>query len=273
MTEDRTTQLSLLAIRVGVMIVFMAWTFDKIVNAAHFNATLEMYYHTTLPSAVLLVVGVIELLLLLVFFFSNRYKTITYGFVLAAHTLTTLVSSWRLFPPFEPHMLLHYATLPTLAGCLLLFWLREKDTLLKIESPPALSDVISEEKRTRVALLLIRVSVAAVFLAWTSNKIFFAERSVRMMSNYYFLPFTPNILLVMGILEIGLVLVFLSGKFRNWTYAAILLGHTASTVVSSPRFFPPYEFHALLYLGAFPMLGACIALYLLRHKDTLFTLK
>lgn len=136
MTEDRTIQVSLLAIRIGVMVIFVAWTMDKIVNAAHFNATLEMYYHTTLPSAVLLVVGTLELLLLLVFFFSNRYKTITYGFVLAAHLLTTLVSSWRLFPPFEPHMLLHYATLPTLAGCLLLFWLRDRDTLLKLGSAP-----------------------------------------------------------------------------------------------------------------------------------------
>lgn len=136
MSEDRALQVSLLAIRIGVVIVFMAWTFDKIVNAAHFNATLEMYYHTTLPSAVLLVVGTLELLLLLVFFFSNRYKTITYGFVLAAHTLTTVVSSWRLFPPFEAHMLLHYASLPMLAGCLLLFWLREKDTLLKLGSAP-----------------------------------------------------------------------------------------------------------------------------------------
>lgn len=132
---------------------------------------------------------------------------------------------------------------------------------------------MTEERKIQIGLLLIRVSVAAVFLAWTSNKIFFAERSVRMMSNYYFLPFTPNILLILGILEIGLVLVFLSGKFRNWTYAAILIGHTASTLVSSPRFFPPYEFHALLYLTAFPMLGACIALYLLRDRDTLFTLK
>ena len=273
MTDGKAIQISLLAIRVGVMIVFMAWTLDKIVNAAHFNATLEMYYHTTLPSTVLLVVGVLELLLLLVFFFFNRYKTITYGFVLAAHILTTLVSSWRLFPPFEKHMLLHYATLPTLAGLILLFWLREKDTLLKFESAPVVDNVINEERNTKIALLFIRLSVAAVFLAWTSNKIFFAERSVTMMSNYYFFPFTPNILLILGILEIGLVLVFLSGKFRNWTYAIILIGHTASTLVSSPRFFPPYEFHALLYLGAFSMLGACIALYLMRDQDTLFTLK
>jgi len=218
MNQEKPIQLSLLAIRIGIVIVFMAWTLDKIINPQHFNDMLEMYYHTTLSHTALLIIGVVEILLLVLFFFFNRYKTYTYGFILLAHIMTTLVASWRFFPPFEKHMLLHYAGLPMLAACLLLFVVRDRDPLFKFDANHALGkDVISER------------------------------------------------------IQIALVLLFLSGKFKNWTYAIILFGHTLSTLASTRRFFPPYESHALLYLGGLAMLGACIALYLLRDKDTLLS--
>ncbi len=41
--------------------------------------------------------------------------------------------------------------------------------------------------------------------------------------------------------------------------------------VLSWRLLPPYEMHQLLYFGSLPILGACIALFLLRDKDKLLT--
>ena len=132
---------------------------------------------------------------------------------------------------------------------------------------------MTEERKVEITLLLMRVSIAVVFLAWTMNKLLAGERTSKMMSHYYSFDFSQNLLMVLGVLEIAFVLVFLSGKFRKWTYGLVILLHTASTLVSTRRFLPPYESHALLYLTAFPMLAACIALYLLRDKDTLWSLK
>jgi putative oxidoreductase len=76
----------------------------------------------------------------------------------------------------------------------------------------------------------------------------------------------------LGLAELILLLFFLAGQFKTFTYGVILFAHTVTTLVSAWRLFPPYEVHQLLYFGSLPMLGACVALFLMREKDTLMTL-
>jgi putative oxidoreductase len=129
MSDEKRIQISLLGLRLGVFIVFMAWTLDKILNYQHNSVMIMHYYNVEVPQWFLMSLGMAELILLLVFL-AGMFKTFTYGVILFAHTVTTLVSSWRLLPPYEVHQLLYFGSLPMLGACVALFLMREKDTLM-----------------------------------------------------------------------------------------------------------------------------------------------
>jgi hypothetical protein len=126
-------KISLLGLRLGVFIVFIAWTLDKLINYKHNSGMISHYYHVEVPQWFLTALGLAELALLLAFLLLGRYKTFTYGIILFAHTVTTFVSSGRLFPPYEIHQLLYFGSIPMLAACLALFLLRDQDTLMTFE--------------------------------------------------------------------------------------------------------------------------------------------
>lgn len=134
MTDEKKLKVSLLALRIGVFIVFMAWTLDKMINFEHNSGMIKHYYNVEVSESFLLVLGLVELILLLAFLI-GKYKTFTYGVVLFAHSVTTLVSAKRLFPPYEIHQLLYFGAVPMLAACLALFLLRESDTMMNIGKP------------------------------------------------------------------------------------------------------------------------------------------
>jgi putative oxidoreductase len=67
-----------------------------------------------------------------------------------------------------------------------------------------------------------------------------------------------------------LVLAFLVGFKKRITYGLVLLLHAGSTFSSFTKYID--TFNNLLFFAAWPMLAACLALYLLRDEDTKFTL-
>ena len=137
MTFEKRLTIGLLAARLGVACVFLVWAIDRLTNYAHNSGMMEHYYFIKFPPAALLAMGLIELVFVLGFLFGVK-KFWTYGFILAAHAVTTLVSFKRLIPPYETHELLYFGAIPMLGACVFLFLLREYDTLLnfsKTRSP------------------------------------------------------------------------------------------------------------------------------------------
>lgn len=131
---------------------------------------------------------------------------------------------------------------------------------------------MSDEMKMKVGLLSMRLGIAVVFFAWTIDKIINYAHNSGMIRGYYGVEVSQPILLAIGIGELIILLLFVSGMFKKYTYAFILIAHTLTTLASAKRLLPPYEIHQLLYFGSIPMLGACIGLYLMKEKDTLFTL-
>ncbi len=138
MTFDTRLKIALLAMRIGVFIVFLMWGLDKFLNPGHNSGMIGHYYpgaiagimQSTLP-----LLGALQLIMLGLFFL-GFFKTITYGYFLLAHLGTTIVSAGRLFPRggtwagYELHQLLYFGSLPMLGCCIALFLVRERDTLL-----------------------------------------------------------------------------------------------------------------------------------------------
>lgn len=134
--------------------------------------------------------------------------------------------------------------------------------------------MVTNNLRLRLSLLLLRYSVALVFVMWTIDKIIRTEHAAGVFSHFYFLKdVAPTLMKSIGILELLLIAAFLIGWKKRATYGLIAVFHCISTVSSYRQFADPFSGTNLLFFASWPMLAAAIALYLLREEDTLLAVK
>lgn len=124
--------------------------------------------------------------------------------------------------------------------------------------------------RIAVSLLLLRLSVFLVMLMWTLGKFFNPGHTGKVFESFYFIGgLGGGAFVLLGALELLLLLAFVSGSFKRWSYGLVLLLHGVSTFSSFPQYLDPFKH--LLFFAAWPMLAACVSLYLLRDLDTIAT--
>lgn len=132
------------------------------------------------------------------------------------------------------------------------------------------------EKRLGIALFALRLGIFIVFLVWGLDKILAPAHNSGMIGHYYGVTVTHGMLAAVGIAELIFLGAFVLGAFKTWTYGGVLLFHAVTTIVSAKRLLPAdgtlnwsgYALHQLLYFGSLPLLACCIALFLVREKDT-----
>lgn len=122
-----------------------------------------------------------------------------------------------------------------------------------------------------LSLLLLRLGVAIVMGVWAADKFVNPGHAQAVFENFYGLALTGvSIISLIGIVQGVIVLLFAVGLFRTWSYGLVLLMHGASTLSSWKQYLNAFD--NLLFFAAWPMLAACIALFLLRNHDTLLNL-
>jgi len=132
---------------------------------------------------------------------------------------------------------------------------------------------LNSRNRVGVALLVLRVTVFLVMLIWTIDKFVRPDHAASVYEHFYFLRgIAPTIIYSIGIAELALLLGFVIGFAPRFTYGLVLLLHAVSTFSSFRQYLHPFEGPNILFFAAWPMLGACFALYYLRDHDTLFRL-
>lgn len=125
----------------------------------------------------------------------------------------------------------------------------------------------SDRERIATALVLLRLGVFVVMLMWTLDKFVNAAHASRVFAGFYGLAgFGPGLLAAIGAAELLLILAFVVGLWKRWTYGAVMVLHAVSTLSSYRQYLDPFD--NLLFFAAWPMLAACVALYLLRDLDT-----
>lgn len=125
-------------------------------------------------------------------------------------------------------------------------------------------------RRLGWALLVLRLAVFLVMLMWTLDKFLRPGHAAGVFSHFYTVPHLgPALLLVIGAVELLLLLAFVLGFARRFTYAAVLALHGASKLATWSQYLHPYAGESLMFFTAWPMLAASIALYLLRDADIL----
>ena len=130
---------------------------------------------------------------------------------------------------------------------------------------------MKSEQQLKIGLFLIRLSTGIFFLIWSVEKLIFPEVTQKIFSRFYMMEISPTIAYGIGIIQTLVVLAFVAGFFKIWTYGAILGMHAVSTLSTYKELLNPYEPPNHLFWAAVPLLAALIALFLLRKEDTLLT--
>lgn len=122
------------------------------------------------------------------------------------------------------------------------------------------------EQRLPWALLALRVGVFLVMLMWTLDKFVAPDHAAGVFANFYGISGLGNAAFyLIGAIEFVIIIGFLLGVAKRWTYGLVFLMHAVSTISSFQMYL---GFDNLLFFAAWPMLAACFALYLLRDHDT-----
>lgn len=126
------------------------------------------------------------------------------------------------------------------------------------------------ERKLAFSLLLLRLGVFIVMLMWTLDKFINPGHADKVFANFYGLEgLGSGIFTALASAQLIVILAFVTGTLRRYSYGLILLMHGVSTLSSWRQYLDPFD--NLLFFAAWPMLAACFALYLLRDHDTLLT--
>lgn len=129
----------------------------------------------------------------------------------------------------------------------------------------ALNDL---QVRVARSMLALRLGIFVVMLMWTLDKFVNPAHTAKVFEGFYGISGTgQTLLMILGVLELLLLLLFVAGIWRRFSYGAVLLLHAVSTFSAYQQYLDP--FNNLLFFAAWPMLAACITLYWLRNWDTL----
>ncbi len=125
-------------------------------------------------------------------------------------------------------------------------------------------------RRIAFSLLALRLGVFVVMFMWTLDKFLRPDHAAGIFANFYGIDgLDANMAYLAGGLEMLLLGAFVLGIARRWSYGLVLLIHAASTFSSWEQYLAPFDGPNLLFFAAWPMLAACLALYLLRDSDTM----
>lgn len=128
MNNKNKLQWSLFFLRITIFLVFLVWTLDKFFNPIHSAKVYENFYLLSgLGASIMFAIGIIEIILISIFLLGWK-KDLFYGIILVMHMISTLSSYKQYLNPFEGANLLFFAAWPMLAGCVILYILRNEDT-------------------------------------------------------------------------------------------------------------------------------------------------
>jgi len=130
---------------------------------------------------------------------------------------------------------------------------------------------MTKKEQLARSLAFMRLTVFVVFLVWTLDKFLRPEHASAVFQNFYFSPgFGPTASYAIGGLQLVIIVAFVLGFQKKYSYGAVFLMHLISTLTSYKQYLAPYEGSNILFFAAWPMLAACAALYHLREHDTMW---
>ena len=130
--------------------------------------------------------------------------------------------------------------------------------------------LVMDTNRLRASLFLLRLSTFVVMLHWTLEKFIRPEHTIMYYEKFYFISgLTPEIMYILGIIELIFIIGFLIGILKPYTYGFVLIIQIITTLTYISIYFEPFDKNHLLFFASWPMLAACVTLFLLKDEDSL----
>ena len=118
--------------RLAIFLFLLPWQLMRLTKPEAITSISEKYYKFSMPEIGSTISGVLMLALLLAFLVGFK-KRISYGLVALIHGLGTVMVLPRLIPGSENFNILFLAAMPALMAMVLLYVLRDEDSLLSVE--------------------------------------------------------------------------------------------------------------------------------------------
>ncbi|KST68986.1 hypothetical protein [Mastigocoleus testarum] len=131
---------------------------------------------------------------------------------------------------------------------------------------------MKNERTLQLSLAIIRISSVLFFLVWSIGKMIAPELTQKVFATFYFSEISPVISCVLGVFQSLIALIFMVGLWKTFSYGLILGMHTTSVISTYQQLLNPYEPPNPLFWAGVPVLGALVALFMLRKRDRLLTL-
>lgn len=124
------------------------------------------------------------------------------------------------------------------------------------------------DRPLEVVLFLLRLSVFLVMFIWTVDKFVNPGHAAAVYEKFYFIGgLSTSVVYLIGAAELLFLAGFLLGLARTITYGGVLAFHGVSTLSAWAQYLDPFAGSNLLFFAAWPMLAACVALFVLRDRD------
>lgn len=118
------------------------------------------------------------------------------------------------------------------------------------------------------ALLALRVTLGLFLLQWGVEKFVVPENTPAIWGFFYGLNIPATLGYLFGAVEIAIAACLFLGLFRTVTYGAALALHAVTVAVTWRQLLDPWaDPYSHLFIAGVPVLGAFLALFLLRHWD------
>ncbi len=132
---------------------------------------------------------------------------------------------------------------------------------------------LNNNKKFALSMLFLRLTVFLVIFMWTIDKFINPGHAAKVYEKFYHIPGLESFAMnAIAVIEIVVLILFFIGVKKTYTYGAILAIHTVSTLSAFNQYLSPFEGPNLLFFAAWPMLAACVMLFLFRKEDSLFQL-
>src|SRR5207245_11520259 len=100
---------------------------------------------------------------------------------------------------------------------------------------------LKDHNRVGVALLVLRVTVFLVMLIWTIDKFVEPQHASKIMEHFYFIKGVgSSMIYVIGAIELGVLVAFVVGFAKQWSYGLVFLSHAVLTLSSYHPYLPPF---------------------------------
>jgi putative oxidoreductase len=118
------------------------------------------------------------------------------------------------------------------------------------------------------ALFVLRITLGLFLLQWGVEKFVVPESAVGIWGYFYGLNIPQALGYLFGAAEIAIAICLFLGLFRTLSYGAAAGLHAVSVLVSWRQLIDPWSDPVShLFIAGVPVLGALVALFLLRHWD------